>query len=456
MKPEHILFEAVVGSQAYGLATEASDIDRLGVYLEPTSKLVGIDAPARHSVTKVGKDAQGDWCCHELGKAISLWLQCNPTVTELLWLPPIETTWGPRAELVYMAPGDYGGLTHHVASQLRHQRRKFLSTKAVLNAYGGYARQQVKKLMRRDDGSFSSSTKNRTAKHARHCMRLLLQGEELLLDGKLTVDCSEHREWLFDMGELATKNIEGFVSAWTIRDNLFKLASYKSVLPDKPDPDCRAAQDPTRVQPGGRRQDRQATHRQLPAAPVLQHTGGGGARAQDGHLNREVVTRTDGWYVNLQEHPEFGTHNWQWYLYEPNSRAPRDAGRAVSREDALGQAGDARKRLRGLPVDVPAVKLAADAKDTSKKAAERVLPKTGTQRHAVLDFIQGSDMYGATDAEISFHLNIPENSVRPRRLELVEMGWIADSGLRRAVPGHEQAIVWVDAIHVSKDGMNVA
>jgi hypothetical protein len=37
---------------------------------------------------------------------------------------------------------------------------------------------------------------------------------------------------------------------------------------------------------------------------------------------------------------------------------------------------------------------------------------------------------------------MPESSERPRRVELVEQGWVEDSGDRRLFDGHAEAIVW--------------
>ena len=64
-----------------------------------------------------------------------------------------------------------------------------------MNAYLGYAQQQFQRLDRRGDGSFSSDTRKRTAKHARHLMRLCRQGYELYTTGRLDVrEAARQRE----------------------------------------------------------------------------------------------------------------------------------------------------------------------------------------------------------------------------------------------------------------------
>lgn len=78
--------------------------------------------------------------------------------------------------------------------------------------------------------------------------------------------------------------------------------------------------------------------------------------------------------------------------------------------------------------------------DTSHAAAVQVMPRTGTQRRRVLDYIAACGDHGATDLELQHALGLGGNSERPRRVELVTAELIADSGRRRR--GH---IVWVGA-----------
>jgi hypothetical protein len=78
--------------------------------------------------------------------------------------------------------------------------------------------------------------------------------------------------------------------------------------------------------------------------------------------------------------------------------------------------------------------------DTSREAAAEVMPRTGTQRREVLDYVTRRESLGATDAEIQAALYMSGNTERPRRIELVAAGFVHDSGRRRG-----GAIVWVRA-----------
>jgi hypothetical protein len=83
--------------------------------------------------------------------------------------------------------------------------------------------------------------------------------------------------------------------------------------------------------------------------------------------------------------------------------------------------------------------------DTSRAAAERVLPKTGTQRRRVYDALLDASQWvdgGLTDDELVARLKLPANSIRPRRGELVEAGLVIDSGVRVLNDYGNMCIVW--------------
>lgn len=205
-----LILQGIVGSTAYGLNRENSDIDRLGVFVAPTLDIAGLDWHTRHE-TKVEKISDGDATFHEVGKYLRLALKCNPTILELLWLP-----------------GEYIEIMHpFVGTRLIALKGAFLSEKCVRDSYGGYAKQQAQKLSARGD-SFSSDTKNRTTKHARHLLRLLRQGRELLATGGLTIRVSDPEEyWAFDH-----MPVDKILTIYEEEDRLF--SNVRSVLPVKP------------------------------------------------------------------------------------------------------------------------------------------------------------------------------------------------------------------------------
>ena len=88
----------------------------------------------------------------------------------------------------------------------------------------------------------------------------------------------------------------------------------------------------------------------------------------------------------------------------------------------------------------------AEAGDTENGAARLVAPRTGTQRSKVLWAIARA-YDGLTDHEIASTTGLYLYSAAPRRVELVNFGWVVDSGKRRMTPNGAKAIVWklVDA-----------
>lgn len=201
-----VVLRCVVGSRAYGLEHEASDIDRRGVYVPRASahwSLFGVPEQLEHDATQE--------CYWELGKFVQLALKANPNVLEVLHSPLVELAVDVGAELV------------------RH-RRIFLS-KLIHQTFSGYAMSQFRKLEQdlRTRGQLKW-------KHAMHLVRLLHAGAVALETGELPVRVQEYR------GELLA--IRDGLMAWSdvekLREDLqkrFDSAMLTTQLPDRPDYD---------------------------------------------------------------------------------------------------------------------------------------------------------------------------------------------------------------------------
>lgn len=206
MKPTNIILEGITGSKAYGLDTENSDTDIKGIYIAPTKQVLGI----KWNLAKSTKDhVDPDWVYYEVERFIHLAMKGNPTIIELLFLDGYTT------------------LTKQ-GKMLVDNRHLFLNN-SVRKSYYGYAESQVRKLNARG-GTYGSGRSNRYEKHSRHLYRLLLQGEELLRTGKITVRLTpEQREEAFAAGKLEPNElIDLFHEKGKIIDDI------QSVLPDKP------------------------------------------------------------------------------------------------------------------------------------------------------------------------------------------------------------------------------
>lgn len=182
--PNNMLLSGVVGSKAYGLDHSRSDVDRLGMYAAPTVMFHGLHPPVGDRDTIVVKDPS-DAVYHEALKYVRLVMKGNPSVTELLWLDVYET----------VTP---------LGMFLIKRRTRLLSASRVRASYLGYATSQFQRLFNRGDGSFSADTRKRTAKHARHLLRLLHQGLDLYRVGTLTIKVSEPYRY-FEFGDAVAR-----------------------------------------------------------------------------------------------------------------------------------------------------------------------------------------------------------------------------------------------------------
>jgi predicted nucleotidyltransferase len=205
----HPLLMGVVGSTAYGLAHEGSDVDRLGVFAYQTERILGLRQP-KDSIVSTAPDIT----MHEARKYVSLVLSCNPTAMELLWLNEYELLTPQGVELIGI-------------------RESLLSAKRVRDAYLGYATSQFERLAKRGNESFSSDLRHRTEKHARHLMRLVEQGYRLYTTGELMIrleDPERYREFGRMVAERGSKVAFPYMVQAEQRFN-----EAQTVLADRPD-----------------------------------------------------------------------------------------------------------------------------------------------------------------------------------------------------------------------------
>jgi predicted nucleotidyltransferase len=201
---DHTVLSVVVGSRAYGLATETSDVDRRGVYAAPTPLFWGFTKPPTHVD---GPDAERfSW---ELERFLGLALEANPTALECLWSPLVEKATECGEELLAL-------------------RGAFVSRRAH-TTFLRYADSQFRKL------AADLRTRGEPRwKHVMHLLRLLISGRHLLSHGEPLVGVTEHRERLLAVrrGEVPWTEIEVWRQAPT-RD--LDAAVERSVLPAEPD-----------------------------------------------------------------------------------------------------------------------------------------------------------------------------------------------------------------------------
>ncbi|RII18892.1 putative nucleotidyltransferase [Streptomyces sp. YIM 130001] len=177
---DHTVYSCVIGSRAFGLATDASDTDRRGVYLAPTPLFWRFDKPPTH--VEGPREEEFSW---EFERFCELALRSNPNILECLHSPFVEHIDATGRELLAI-------------------RGAFLSRQAH-RTFTRYAIGQRKKL--------DADTRQYGAprwKHAMHLLRLLISCRELLRSGALVIDVGDDREDLLAVkrGEVPWSEVE--------------------------------------------------------------------------------------------------------------------------------------------------------------------------------------------------------------------------------------------------------
>ena len=88
---------------------------------------------------------------------------------------------------------------------------------------------------------------------------------------------------------------------------------------------------------------------------------------------------------------------------------------------------------------------------TSKAAADQMVDEgeLGKLRAKVLAHLRKRKKKGATDEEMQDALGMNPSTQRPRRIELVDRGLVADSGQKRKTRSGRNAVVWIAAAEES-------
>jgi hypothetical protein len=94
-------------------------------------------------------------------------------------------------------------------------------------------------------------------------------------------------------------------------------------------------------------------------------------------------------------------------------------------------------------IDANVVRIGRRSQETSVKAAQAVLPRTGTKRWTVFEMIKGNGSFGLCDHEIEELTGWRIPTVTATRNSLLRDYWIYDSGVRRKTPRGNEAIVWI-------------
>lgn len=230
-----IILQCIVGSTLHGTAVDdgLEDLDLMAVVIERAPLIVGFNQEDTwtHRTKPQGVRSEAgdiDWVGYGLRKYLHLALKGNPTIL-----------------LALFAPEQFLNITSTLSMQLRSLAPLIVS-KRVYAPFRGYMTQQHERLLglrgqRNITRPELVQAYGYDTKYAGHIVRLGLQGEEILLTGKMTLPMpTAQRELVlavrggkFSLAEVSEKIIEV--------ENRIVAAYAQCALPDEPN--TKAVQD---------------------------------------------------------------------------------------------------------------------------------------------------------------------------------------------------------------------
>ncbi|MGY0066433.1 nucleotidyltransferase domain-containing protein [Streptomyces sp. QTS137] len=201
---DHTVYACVMGSRAFGLATEDSDTDRRGVFLAPTPLFWRLEKPPTH--VEGPAEEQFSW---ELERFCELALRANPNVLECLHSPLVEYADDTGRELLALRDAFLSRRVHETFTRYAYGQRRKLE--ADVRAHGAPR-----------------------WKHAMHLLRLLACARDVLRTGVLTIDVGGQREQLLAVkrGEVPWSEVEARMARL---EREAGEALRRTPLPEQPD-----------------------------------------------------------------------------------------------------------------------------------------------------------------------------------------------------------------------------
>ncbi|QIG70673.1 putative nucleotidyltransferase protein [Rhizobium phage RHph_I1_18] len=233
--PDNVHYQTVMGSQAYGVTQDTSDMDVYGWVIPPIGHVfphrigyIGLGpVPDRfdqwqlHHVKSVDGKKEYDFSIYNVVKYMQLVMENNPNMIDSIFTPV-------NCVLHCTTTGQV----------LRDNRRKFLH-KGAFHKFKGYAYAQMHKIRTMEDQPKQSDRRRESiekfgfdTKFAYHVVRLLNECEQILEVGDLDLQQNNEQLKAIRRGEMTLEEIQ----KWFASKELHLNSLYeKSTLPHGPD-----------------------------------------------------------------------------------------------------------------------------------------------------------------------------------------------------------------------------
>lgn len=226
----NMLYLTTMGSQAYGVSTDNSDLDLYGFCMPPletlfpnsyggeiegfTKKANRFEQWSQHSIKSPDSDTVYDFTVYNIAKYFRLTADANPNMVDSIFTPQHCVTFNTE-----------------IGQMVRDNRKMFLSKK-VMHTFRGYAYQQQHKMKSKENSANPRRQADIDAvsydcKYAYHLVRLLYGAEQILVTGDYDIQRDREvlksirrREWTMEQldtfFESKLKHIEDAYAASTI------------------------------------------------------------------------------------------------------------------------------------------------------------------------------------------------------------------------------------------------
>jgi uncharacterized protein len=203
---DNLCYETVMGSVAYGVSSDTSDVDVYGVCLPPkevvfphlAGEIFGFGAQVKrfdqwqeHHIAALGKS--WDFQVFSIVKFFQLAMENVPNVIDALFSPR-------RCVLSSTAIGEY----------MREYRRDFLH-KGAWHKFKGYAYSQLSKIRTKNPSGKRAELIDEhgyDVKFGYHVVRLLLEAEQILVDRDLDLERDSEQLKAIRRGEWSLERLE--------------------------------------------------------------------------------------------------------------------------------------------------------------------------------------------------------------------------------------------------------
>lgn len=231
--PNNTVYLTIMGSMAYGVSSDSSDMDLYGFAMPPLDMVFphlrgeipgfGRQIPRfeqwqEHRVQSPDSNQLYDFVVYSIVKFFHLCLENNPNL--------IDSLFTPRRCVVHSTP---------VAEIVRENRKLFLS-KACHYKMRAYAHAQMSKIVNKRNPSNSRAADiekhGYDTKFAYHCVRLLLEAEQIMTTHDL--DLERDREVLkaIRRGEWTLEHLQAWASE---KERQLEDIYVRSTLRERPD-----------------------------------------------------------------------------------------------------------------------------------------------------------------------------------------------------------------------------